>query len=152
MGNVEMIIHSIEVALIDYQRAVVLKEKNGERYLPMWVDAIQADAIVTGLSKVTSPEQLTHDFICSIIDTLGAVLKHVVVHKLVVDNYQARAILERDDKTIEIDCRPSDAVATAIRVNAPIFVTEEIIAKLGVTISELDGCRARQRENLEFEG
>ncbi|MFC1954911.1 bifunctional nuclease domain-containing protein [Chloroflexota bacterium] len=64
MGNIEMIIHSISVALIDYQRAVVLKEKNGERYLPMWIDAVQADAITSGLQNTHSPELPTHDFIC----------------------------------------------------------------------------------------
>jgi len=136
LSRVEMVIDSVNVALKDYQRAVVLKEKDGERYLPMWVAADQADAILTGLSKVTPPEPLTHDFIYAIIVNLGAVLKHIIVHKLAGDTYHAKAFIERGGQIIEIDCRPSDAIATAIRSNAPIFVTEEILLKMGVAIDE----------------
>ena len=91
---------------------------------------------MTAVSKVTPPEPLTHDFICAIIDNLGAVLKHVVVHKLAGDTYQAKAILERDNKIIEIDCRLPDVIATAIRANAPIFATEEFLSKMEVVIDE----------------
>ena len=138
MDKVEMIIHSINVALIDYQRAVVLKEKNGERYLPMWIDAIQADAILTGMSKSTPPEPLTHDFVCLIIYNLGATLEHVVVYKLAGDIHQAKAILKKEDKIIEIDCRPSDAIATALRVKMPIFVTEKLLEEVAISIEEIN--------------
>ncbi len=67
MVKIETVIDSVRVALINYQRAVILKEKDGERYLPMWVGADEADAILTGLLKTSVPEPLTHDFVCSII-------------------------------------------------------------------------------------
>ncbi|MFC1989448.1 bifunctional nuclease domain-containing protein [Chloroflexota bacterium] len=146
MGNVEMIIHSINVALIDYQRAVVLKEKNGERYLPMWVDATKADAITLGLQNPHSPELLTHDFICSVISKLGAVLKYVVVDELTEENSHAKTFLEREGKVIEVDCSPSDAFATALRAETPIFVTEKILEKVGISTDEISKTDKSGRE------
>ncbi len=70
MAKIEMVIESVGVALINYQRAVVLKEKNGERHLPIWVDGAQADAITTGLQEASSSKLLTHDFICFILSYL----------------------------------------------------------------------------------
>jgi len=137
MGNIEMIIDSTRVALINYQRAVMLKEKDGERYLPMWVGGYEADAIATGLLKASASGPLTHDFICSIISKLGATLKYVLVHKLIQETFYAKAFLEREGKAIEIDCRPSDAFAVAVRAGAPIFVTEEILKEAGITVDEL---------------
>ena len=138
MARAEMVIDSVRVALINYQRAVILKEKAGERHLPMWVDGAQADAIATGLQEARSSKLLTHDFICSIISNLGAVLKYVIVDKLIDETFYAKAFLEREGKVIEIDCRPSDAFATAVRAEAPIFVTEEVLEKAGLTTGEID--------------
>ena len=121
MIKVEMVIESVQTALINYQRAVILKEKGGERYLPMWIDAAQGEAIETGLQKVCSRELLTHDFICSIINNLGAVLKYVVVDELIEETFHAKAFLERAGIVFKLDCRPSDAFATAIRVNYDII-------------------------------
>jgi len=137
MSKIEMIIDSVRVSLMNYQRAIILKEKGGERYLPMWVDGAQADAITTGLQKACSSRPLTHDFICSIISKLGAALKYVVVDELLQETYHAKAFLEKEGKAIEIDCRPSDAFATAIRVGAPIFVTEKILQEVGVSTDEI---------------
>ena len=138
MANIEMVIDSVRVALINYQRAVILKEKDGERYLPMWIDVAQADAIATGLQKAYSSKPLTHDFICSIISNLGAELKYVVVDELTEETFHAKAFLEREGNVIEIDCRPSDAFATALRAEAPIFVTEEILKESGITTDEIN--------------
>lgn len=137
MSKIEMVIDSINVALIDYQRAVILKEKSGERYLPMWIGATEADAIVAGLQSAPVSEPLTHDFVRSIINSLGAVLKYVIVYELKGETYHAKVLVEREGNAIEIDCRPSDAFATAIRVDAPIFIAEEILIKSGVTVDEL---------------
>ena len=96
MPNIEMIIHSISVALIDYRRAVILKEKNGDRYLPLWIGSTEADAIVIGLPKACTSVLLTHDFVCSIIKELGAILKYVILNTLTDDNYQAKTIGKRE--------------------------------------------------------
>ena len=138
MAKIEVVIESVRVSLINYQRVVILKEKDNERYLPMWIDVAKADAIISGLQKPHSPELLTHDFICSIISKLGAVLKYVVVDELTEETFHAKAFLEREGNIIEIDCRPSDAFATAIRSEAPIFVTEEILKDSGITTDEIN--------------
>ena len=106
-----------------------MKDKDGQRCLPMWVGAAEADAILTGLEDVTVSEPLTHDFVCSIISNLGAALKYVLVYELKRETYYAKAFLERETKVIEIDCRPSDAFAIALRAGVPIFVAEEILEK-----------------------
>jgi len=137
MAKIEMVIDSVRLALINYQRAVILKENCSERYLPMWVGPAEAHAIATGLLKACAPEPLTHDFICSIINHLGAVLKCVVIDELIEETFNAKAFLEREGKIIEIDCRPSDALAVAIRAEVPIFVTEEILKEIGVTTGEI---------------
>jgi len=82
MAKIEMVIDSVRVALIDYQRAVILKEKAGERYLPIWIDAAQGDALAIELQNVTVSESLPHDFVLSIIKKLGAVLRYVIVYEL----------------------------------------------------------------------
>lgn len=136
MTKVEMVIDSVRVALINYQRAVILKEKAGERHLPMWVDGAQADAIATGLQKARSSKPLTHDFICSIINDLGDVLKYVIVGRLIEATFHAKAFLEREGKVIEVNCRPSDGIATALKAETPIFVTEAILKKAGIKVDE----------------
>lgn len=136
MTSVEMTIDSVRLSLINYQRTVILKEKGGERYLPIWIDAAQGDALAIELQNVTVSDPLPHYFVLSIINKLGAVLKYVIIYELKGETYRAKAILEREGR-IEIDCRPSDAFAVAVRANAPIFVTEEILMKSGVTVSEL---------------
>ncbi len=138
MAKIEMVIDSVNLALIDYQRAIILKEKEGQRYLPMWVGAAEADAILAGLQNAPVSEPLTHDFVCSIISNLGAVLKYVNVYELRGETYHAKAFLERETKVIEIDCRPSDAFAIALRAGVPIFVAEEILGKAAFPGSDIN--------------
>lgn len=131
MPNVEMFVYSVGAALVGKQRTIILKEKDGERYLMVMVEPAQADAIKVRLQKPYPTRPLTHDFVCSVINTMGAALKYVVVDGLQEETFHAKAILERDDQIITIDCRPSDAFAISIRVDAPIFVTEDVLKKTG---------------------
>ena len=131
MNQIEMVVDSVGVALINYQKTIILKEKEGKRCLAMWVGTWEADAIATGLQKMYSQVPLTHDFLFSVIDRFGATLKYVTVNTLEGDTFHALASLEKDGKTIEIPCRPSDAFAIAIRAGAPIFVTEDILERSG---------------------
>ena len=131
MSNIEMFVYSVGTALFGKQRTIILKEKDGERFLMIMVDQAQADAIKAKLQKPYPARPLTHDFVCSVISTVGATLKHVVVDGLEEETFHAKAILERDDQIMTVDCRPSDAFAISIRVDAPIFVTEDILKKAG---------------------
>ncbi len=139
MSKIEMYIDSLRVSLMNYQRTLILKEKEGKRVLAMFISAEGADAISMELKKIPPPAHLTHDFICSIITRLGATLKYVIIDRLSQETFYAKAVMERESEPIEIDSRPSDAIAIALRAGVPIYVTEEILSKGGVTIDTANG-------------
>ena len=123
---------------MNYQRVVILKEKASDRYLPIWIGPAEADAIAVQLQEVSVPRPLTHDLLRSIIDTLGAQVTHIIVNDLSNDTYYARIMLEVNGGPMEIDSRPSDAIALAVRAKVPIFADENVLAKAGVML-EKDG-------------
>jgi len=133
---VEMTIESIRVSLMNYQRVVILKEKNADRYLPIWIGPAEADAIAVRLQEVTVARPLTHDLMRSIIDTLGATVQYIVVNDLANDTFFARIMLQVDGRSLEIDSRPSDAIALAVRTQVPIFADEAVLEKAGVKLDE----------------
>jgi len=136
MANVEMIIDSIRVSLMNYQRVVILKEKEGERYLPCWIGPAEADAIAVKMQGVHVPRPLTHDFCLDIVHALKGAVKHVKISELKNDTFYAKVVLESGGKPTEIDCRPSDALAIAVRINAPIFANEKVLDIAGVFMDE----------------
>ncbi|TMB67969.1 MAG: bifunctional nuclease family protein, partial [Chloroflexi bacterium] len=121
---VELTIESIRVSLMNYQRVVILKEKESDRYLPIWIGPAEADAIAVRLQEVAVARPLTHDLIRSIIDSLGASVDYVIVNDLSNDTFFARIMLQIDGRVMEIDSRPSDAIALAVRVQVPIYADE----------------------------
>ena len=136
---IEMTIDSIRVSLMNYQRVVILKEKDAERYLPIWIGPAEADAIAVRLQGVTVPRPLTHDLLHSVIDALGANVNSIIVSDLQNDTFYARIILDVDGKQMEIDSRPSDALALAVRVEAPIYAEEIVLDKAGILLDKETG-------------
>ena len=135
----EMTIESIRVSLMNYQRVVILKEKEADRYLPIWIGPSEADAIAVKLQDVSVPRPLTHDLLQSIIVDLGAMVSSIVVSELTDDTFYAKIILETNGRKVEIDSRPSDALALAVRVKAPIYVEETVLDKAGVILDKETG-------------
>lgn len=131
---IEMVVESVRVNLQTYQRVVVLKEKSSDRYLPIWIGNNEADAIVIQLQNVKVPRPQTHDLLTSVIAQLGAKVTNILVNDLSDDVFYARIILDYDGRHLEIDSRPSDAIALAVRVKAPIFVEDTVLEKAGITI------------------
>jgi bifunctional DNase/RNase len=131
---VEMVVESVRVNLQTYQRVVVLKEKASERYLPIWIGNNEADAIVIQLQNVPVPRPQTHDLLKSVIGELGAKVSRVVVNNLENDVFFARVNIDIDGRHLEIDSRPSDAIALAVRVQAPIFADDSVLDKAGVAL------------------
>ncbi len=131
---VELTIESIRVSLMNYQRVVILKEKDSDRYLPIWIGPAEADAIAVRLQDVNVARPLTHDLLRSVIDTLGASVEHVVVNDLSNDTFFARITLQVDGRSLEIDSRPSDAIALAVRAQVPIYADETVLDKAGVKL------------------
>lgn len=131
---VEMVVESVRVNLQTYQRVVVLKEKASERYLPIWIGNPEADAIVIQLQNVPVPRPQTHDLLKSVIGELGAKVTRIIVNNLENDVFYAQVFIDIDGKHVEIDSRPSDAIALAVRVQAPIFADATVLEKAGVAL------------------
>ena len=141
---VEMVVESVRVNLQTYQRIVVLKEKFADRYLPIFIGNPEADAIVMQLQNVSVPRPQTHDLLKSVIQDLGAGVTSVVVNKLDNDVFYARLNLTVDSREVEVDSRPSDAIALAVRVQAPIFADEAVLEKAGVLLDNEAATEAEQ--------
>jgi len=131
---IEMTIDSIRVSLMNYQRVVILKEKVSERYLPIWIGPAEADAIAVKLQGVSVPRPLTHDLLNSVIDSLGATVNSIIVNDLKNDTFFAKVILDVDGKQVEVDSRPSDALALAVRTGVPIYADESVMDKAGILL------------------
>ncbi len=136
---VEMTIESIRVSMMNYQRVVILREKGTERYLPIWIGPAEADAIAIKLQGVSVPRPLTHDLLQSVIGALGASINSIIVCDLQNDTFYAKLILDVDGKQVEVDSRPSDAMALAVRVQAPIYAEETVLDKAGIIIDRETG-------------
>ncbi|GIL11671.1 MAG: bifunctional nuclease family protein [Chloroflexi bacterium] len=124
---IEVIIDSIRVSLMSQHRVVVLKDVNSERYLPIWIGPCEAEAITVKLQDMPTPRPLTHDLLKSVIHELGGRVVHILISDLRQDVYYARIVVDVAGEQLEIDSRPSDAIALAVRVSAPIFVSETVM-------------------------
>ena len=136
---IEMVIDSIRVSLMNYQRVVILKEKAAERYLPIWIGPAEADAIAVKLQGATVPRPLSHDLLHSVIGALGATLNSIVINDLRSDTFYAKIILKVDDGQMDIDSRPSDALALAVRTDSPIYVEESVLDRAGILLDKETG-------------
>lgn len=136
---IEMGIDSLRVSLMNYQRVVILKEKGTERYLPIWIGPAEADAISITLQEVNVPRPLTHDLLCSVINRLGATVDSIVVSDLQNDTFYAKVILNVNGGQVEIDSRPSDAIAIAVRTRVPIYADELVLDKAGILLDSETG-------------
>ena len=135
----ELMIDSIRVSLMNYQRVVILKEKDSDRYLPIWIGPAEADAIAVKLQDISVPRPLTHDLLRSIIDSLGGSVNHILVNDLESDTFYAKIFMSVNGKNVEIDSRPSDAIALAVRAKVPIFVEEKVLDKAGILLDKETG-------------
>jgi bifunctional DNase/RNase len=131
---IEMSIDSIRVSLMNYQRVVILREKASDRYLPIWIGPAEADAIAVKLQGVAVPRPLTHDLLNSVIDTLGASVNSIIVNDLKNDTFYAKVILDVEDRQLEVDSRPSDALALAVRTGVTIYAEESVLDKAGILL------------------
>ncbi len=135
----ELEIDSIRVSLLNSQRVVILKEKDSDRYLPIWIGASEADAIAIKLQEVSVPRPLTHDLLHNVLGELGAQIRHILVSGLDHETFFAKIMVAFGDRMIPIDSRPSDALALAVRARVPIFAEEDVLAKAGVKLDQEEG-------------
>ncbi|MEZ4669085.1 MAG: bifunctional nuclease family protein [Anaerolineae bacterium] len=126
---IEVIIDSIRVSLMSQHRVVILKDINNERFLPIWIGPCEAEAITVKLQDLPTPRPLTHDLLRSAIRELGGKIVHILISDLRQEVYYARIVIDIAGDQIEIDSRPSDAIALAVRAAVPIFVHESVMDK-----------------------
>jgi bifunctional DNase/RNase len=108
---------------------IVLKDESGNKVLPIWIGAAEGNSIAMAMSNVKAARPLTHDLITSIFDRLDIEIARVVISDLIDNTFYASLYLLQNSKEFHIDSRPSDAIAIAIRIGAPVFVQEEVLAK-----------------------
>jgi bifunctional DNase/RNase len=128
----EMVVESVRVHTLSSQHVVILREADAERYLPIWIGSWEAQSIAMRLQGVETERPLTHDLLATILDELGASIRHIIVSDLADETFRARIVLVQGGSDFEIDARPSDAIALAVRVAAPIFATEAVLDRAGV--------------------
>ena len=129
---VEVVIDSIRVSLMSQNRMVILRELGQERYLPIWIGVYEAEAITLALQEVEVSRPLTWDLLKNMIHTLGARVIRVEVVALREDTYFGNIVIEVNERQINIDARPSDAIALAVRTHVPILVSRKILDTAGV--------------------
>jgi bifunctional DNase/RNase len=126
-GLVEMVVESVRVHMLSSRHVVILKETENDRYLPIWIGPWEASAIAMKLQGLTADRPLTHDLFATALESLGVRVDKVVISTLAEETYHARLHLERDGATFEIDSRPSDALALAVRTGGRIFASEAVL-------------------------
>jgi len=128
--QVEVTIESIRVSLISQARVVILKDVDSDRYLSIWIGQFEAEAIMVTLQEVEVARPMTHDLLKNTILALGGHVERIVITDLREDVFYGRIFVELHGQHLEIDSRPSDALALAVRVHAPIYVDSAVMDKV----------------------
>jgi hypothetical protein len=129
---VEVTIDSIRVSLMSQHRVVILKDVDSERYLPIWIGPCEADAITVTLQEVEVPRPLTHDLLKNMILEMGGEVEHIVISELRNEVFYARIVMEAGGRHLEVDSRPSDALALAVRLRVPVYIEDAVMEKAAV--------------------
>ena len=126
---VEMQIKGLMIDPVSNMPIIILKNKAGDAVLPIWVGIFEANAIAMQLENIVSPRPMTHDLLKNVIDQLQAQIRRIVITDLRDNTFFATILLQRDASELSIDARPSDAMALALRAEAPIFVEQSVLDK-----------------------
>jgi hypothetical protein len=131
-GLNEMVVESVRVHMLSSQHVVILRDTGHDRYLPIWIGPWEANAIAMRLQGVTPERPMTHDLFSQALSELGVTLKRIIVSDLAEDTFRARLLLQVDGRELDLDARPSDAIALAVRSGVPIFATDSVLDRAGV--------------------
>jgi uncharacterized protein len=129
-----MTLAGVRVELPTNQPIVLLKEDEGERYLPIWIGAAEAAAIAFAIQGVVTPRPMTHDLMKNLLEEVGAEVERIEITELREGTYYANINMKMNGNAYEISARPSDAIALAVRVEAPIFADEEVLTDASILI------------------
>src|SRR5262245_46964935 len=137
---IEMSVDSIRFTR-NQQRVVVLKDAHEDRYLLIWIGQVESAAIVNEMQGATYPLPSTHDLLKATSTEMGGQVTHILINELRQNTFFARIVIEVNGKTIEVDARPSDAIALAVRVHCPIYAAESVMKAAAIIPEELEGTR-----------
>jgi bifunctional DNase/RNase len=128
---------------------VILREKDGSRVLPIWIGPAEASAIAMELQGVKAARPMTHDLLKQVIVGLGGELRRIVISAVRENTYFAQLLIQREDHVFQVDARPSDSIALALRLNAPIFASDQLLEQSGVEADDsVGGSSSREAERL----
>ncbi|HYI45754.1 MAG TPA: bifunctional nuclease family protein [Actinomycetota bacterium] len=133
---IELSLVGVRVELPSNQPIVLLKETTGERYLPIWIGAVEATAIAFALQGIETPRPMTHDLMRDILSEGEIQVERVVINDLIDQTFYATIRMNTDGKTLEVSSRPSDAIALAVRLSSPIYAAEEVLEQAGIELRD----------------
>jgi bifunctional DNase/RNase len=139
----EMDIYGVSFDLVGKQPIVLLKTKDGNKYLPIWIGQPEAAAILMKLQGASTPRPMTHDLVTDILGQLDAQVVRITVTELRENTFYAQITVQMDGAEIDVDSRPSDAIALAIRAEAPIFAADSVIEESAI---EFEGEEVNEEE------
>jgi bifunctional DNase/RNase len=143
---VEMVIYGVSFDLVGKQPIVLLKTADGNRFLPIWIGHPEAAAILMKLQNASTPRPMTHDLVTEILGQLNAEVVRITVTELRENTFFAQITVQQDGSEVEIDSRPSDAIALAIRSDAPIYAAESVIEESAI---EFEGEEINEEEMVD---
>ncbi len=132
----EMVVHGVNMDLMTNQPVIILKDSGSRRFLPIWIGQFEATSILMEIQGVKPTRPLTHDLLTSIIGKLEATVQRVVINDLKDGTFFAKIFLTKNGNKLEIDSRPSDAIALAVRVKVPIFADDKVVDKASIVSQE----------------
>lgn len=133
---VEVTLVGVRVELPSNQPIVLLKEVDGDRYLPIWIGAVEATAIAFALQGIETPRPMTHDLLRDILNETGIEVERILINDLVEQTFYAIIRMSAAGGAKEISSRPSDAIALAVRTAVPIFASEEVLDQAGIELKD----------------
>ena len=133
---VEVTLVGVRVELPTNQPIVLLKERDGSRFLPIWIGAVEATAIAFALQGVVTQRPMTHDLLKGVVDELGASVEGIDITELREGTFYANIRMRAHGRAYEVSSRPSDAIALAVRAGAPIFAAEEVLEEASISMRE----------------
>ena len=139
----EMVIYGVSFDMVGKQPIVLLKTADGNRFLPIWIGHPEAAAILMKLQGASTPRPMTHDLVTEILSQLDAQVVRITVTELRENTFFAEITVQQDGSEIQIDSRPSDAIALAIRADAPIFAADDVIEESAI---EFEGEELNEEE------
>jgi len=147
---IELQLVGVRVELPTNQPIVLLKEREGERYLPIWIGAVEATAIALGMQGIETARPMTHDLMRDLLQGLGVTVQRIVITELREGTFYAEIQMSSNGDTVSVSSRPSDALALAVRMNLEIFANDDVIEEASIAVKDDQDEEEVQKEVQKF--